>query len=63
MPTVHVYMIEGRTPAQKESMIRQVTDAVANSLDAPPANVRVIISDIPKGDYGIGGETAERLGR
>mgnify|MGYP000882305671 CR=1 FL=1 len=63
MPTVHVYMIAGRTPNQKESLIRQVTDAVADSLQAPPANVRVIISEIPKSDYGIGGETAERLGR
>ncbi|WP_242495664.1 tautomerase family protein [Salinicola tamaricis] len=36
---------------------------MADSLQAPPANVRVIISEIPKSDYGIGGETAERLGR
>lgn len=63
MPTVHVYMIAGRTPSQKESLIHKVTDAVVESLEAPTASVRVIISEIPKSDYGIGGETAERLGR
>ncbi|CEP33804.1 MULTISPECIES: 2-hydroxymuconate tautomerase [Halomonadaceae] len=63
MPTVHVYMMEGRRQAQKESLIRKVTDAVVSSVDAPEANVRVIISEIPKSDYGIAGTTGEKLGR
>ena len=63
MPTVHVYMMSGRTHGQKELLIRKVTDAVVTSLDAPEANVRVIISEIPKSDYGIAGLTGEQLGR
>ncbi|MGM0858334.1 MAG: 2-hydroxymuconate tautomerase [Pseudomonadota bacterium] len=63
MPTVHVYMMSGRTQTQKETLIRQVTDAVMTSVDAPEENVRVIISEVPKGDYGIGGTTGEKLGR
>ncbi|MBB3139589.1 4-oxalocrotonate tautomerase [Halomonas organivorans] len=63
MPTVHVYMMSGRTQPQKETLIREVTNAVMTSVDAPEKNVRVIISEIPKGDYGIGGTTGEKLGR
>ncbi|MCE8035445.1 MAG: 2-hydroxymuconate tautomerase family protein [Halomonas sp.] len=63
MPTVHVYMMAGRSQDQKESLIRKVTDAIAESIDAPEANVRVIISEIPKSDYGIAGTTGEKLGR
>lgn len=63
MPIVHVYMMSGRTQTQKEILVRQVTDAVMTSVDAPEENVRVIISEIPKSDYGIGGTTGEKLGR
>ncbi|MCE8022099.1 2-hydroxymuconate tautomerase family protein [Halomonas sp. MCCC 1A11036] len=63
MPTVHVYMMSGRSQTQKETLIRRVTDAVMASVDAPEENVRVIISEIPKGDYGIAGTTGEKLGR
>lgn len=63
MPTVHVYMMAGRTQTQKEVLIREVTDAVVTSVNAPDENVRVIISEIPKSDYGIGGTTGEKLRR
>lgn len=63
MPTVHVYMMSGRTQPQKEDLIRKVTDVVVTTVDASEENVRVIISEIPKSDYGIGGITGEKLGR
>ncbi|WP_193091792.1 2-hydroxymuconate tautomerase [Halomonas colorata] len=63
MPTVHVYMMSGRTQQQKEALISEVTDAVVSSVSAPKENVRVIISEVPKSEYGIGGITAEKLGR
>jgi 4-oxalocrotonate tautomerase len=63
MPTVHVYMMSGRTAQQKEALISEVTDAVVSSLSAPKENVRVIISEVPKSEYGIGGVTGEKLGR
>lgn len=63
MPTVHVYMMSGRTSQQKEALISEVTDAVVSSISAPKDNVRVIISEVPKNEYGIGGVTGEKLGR
>ncbi len=63
MPIVQVNMMAGRTDQQKESMIRKVTDAVMDAVSAPEQNVTVLINEIPKSEFGIGGQTAEKLGR
>lgn len=63
MPIVQVNMIEGRTDEQKEKLIVEVTKAVVTALDAPQESVRVMISEYPKTQFGIGGKTAKQLGR
>lgn len=63
MPIVQVNMMAGRTDQQKEAMIRKVTDAVMDAVSAPEQNVTVLINEIPKSEFGIGGQTAEKLGR
>ncbi|PTU78714.1 2-hydroxymuconate tautomerase [Pseudomonas indoloxydans] len=63
MPIAQLYIIEGRTDEQKETLIRQVSEAMANSLDAPLERVRVIITEMPKNHFGIGGEPASKLRR
>jgi 4-oxalocrotonate tautomerase len=44
-------------------VIEQVTDALCSALDAKREAVRVMILDVPKGQWGIGGKTAKDLGR
>ncbi|MFY1052197.1 2-hydroxymuconate tautomerase [Ectopseudomonas khazarica] len=61
MPIAQLYIIEGRTDEQKETLIRQVSEAMANSLDAPLERVRVIITEMPKNHFGIGGEPASKV--
>ncbi|ERU68929.1 4-oxalocrotonate tautomerase family protein [Pseudomonas aeruginosa] len=63
MPIAQLYIIEGRTDEQKETLIRQVSEAMANSLDAPLERVRVIITEMPKNHFGIGGEPASKVRR
>lgn len=63
MPFAQIYMLEGRTEAQKKAVIEKVTQALVEALDAPPANVRVWIHDMPKENWGIAGQTAKELGR
>lgn len=63
MPIAQIQMMEGRTQAQKDQLIRKVTDAIMDSLDAPEENVRVLIQEIPKPHFGIGGKSADKLGR
>lgn len=63
MPIIQVNMLEGRSDAQKESLIAALTDAAVQSLDAPQESVRVMINEMPKQHFGIGGQSAKKLGR
>lgn len=63
MPVMQIYLIEGRTQAQKEAFIAEVTQAAVDTLGVETASVRVMFLDVPKTDYAIGGKTAQALGR
>ena len=63
MPIAQINIIEGRTDEQKEMLIREVSDAISHSLGAPLESVRVIINEMPKQHFGIGGTSAKVLGR
>ncbi|AXI08122.1 4-oxalocrotonate tautomerase [Oceanobacillus zhaokaii] len=63
MPLVNIQIMEGRTPDKIEALLRNVTNAVSESLDAPKENVRVIVTEVPKTHWAIGGTSAKELGR
>ena len=63
MPIVSINIIEGRSDEQKERMIDAVSDALASSLDAPKESVRIMINEMPKQHFGIGGQSAKQLGK
>lgn len=63
MPFAQIYLIEGRTTEQKRAVIEKVTAALCEAVDAPKQNVRVLIIDVPKDSWGIGGTSAQDLGR
>lgn len=63
MPLVNIQLMEGRPQEKIDLLIKNVTDTVSESLDAPKENVRVIVTEIPKTHWGIGGKSAADLGR
>jgi 4-oxalocrotonate tautomerase len=63
MPIATINILEGRTDEQKTLLIRKVTEAICESVDSPIEGVRVIINEMPKTQFGIGGKTAKELGR
>ncbi|MFO7527836.1 MAG: 4-oxalocrotonate tautomerase [Marinobacter sp.] len=63
MPVAQINILEGRTDEQKEMLISEVTDAISRSLGAPVENVRIIITEMPKQHFGIGGQSVKKLGR
>ncbi len=63
MPLLLVKLLEGRPPEKIEAMIEAVTDAVASTLGAPKDTVRVVVEEVPKTHWGIGGKSARALGR
>jgi 4-oxalocrotonate tautomerase len=63
MPFAQIFMIEGRTEAQKRAVIEKVSAALVEATGTPIANVRVWIQDVPKENWGIAGVSAKDLGR
>ncbi|MGB5792868.1 2-hydroxymuconate tautomerase [Poseidonibacter sp.] len=63
MPIATINIIEGRSHEQKEKLIVKVTQAIHEAIDAPEANVRVIINEMPKQHFGIGGQSVKKMGR
>ncbi|QFI53852.1 2-hydroxymuconate tautomerase [Aeromonas simiae] len=63
MPIVEVSMMEGRSDEQKEAVISEITQALARAIGAPQESVRVLIYELPKQHFGIGGQSAKRRGR
>ncbi|WP_067726820.1 4-oxalocrotonate tautomerase [Oceanobacillus damuensis] len=63
MPLVNIQIMEGRSPEKIETLMKNVTETVSESLDAPKENIRVIVSEVPKTNWAIGGTSAKKLGR
>jgi len=63
MPIIEVNLFEGRSVDQKRQLIAAMTDAVVESIAVPRENVRIILRELDKDDFGIGGKTATDIGR
>jgi len=60
MPLVEITLWPGRSPEAKEQMIREVTEAVSRSSGAPTDAVEVVIREVPKTDWGLGGQPCSK---
>ena len=56
MPFVEVNLWPGRDDATKANLIREVTEAVSRTTGASPEVVEVIIREVPKANWGMGGK-------
>ncbi len=63
MPFAQIHMMEGRSDEQKRAVIEKVTAALVEAIGAPIETVRVLITEVPKTQWGIGGKSAKDLGR
>ncbi|ALU77942.1 4-oxalocrotonate tautomerase [Listeria monocytogenes] len=55
MPFVTIQFLEGRTDDQKKALVSEVTEIVSKNLKAPKENIHVILEEMKKTDYGVGG--------
>jgi 4-oxalocrotonate tautomerase len=63
MPIANIQILQGRGPDMKASLIRAVTDAIADTLKVKSESIRVILHEVPAEHWGIGGVSAKELGR
>jgi 4-oxalocrotonate tautomerase len=57
MPSIHVYIWPGRSKDAKAQIIKGITN-VFTDLKIPANAVEVIIHEVPKENWGSGGEQA-----
>jgi 4-oxalocrotonate tautomerase len=55
MPTVHVYMLK-RGLKERRAVARAVSGAVASTLKIPLENVCVVLNEVTKEHYAVGGK-------
>mgnify|MGYP001562827667 CR=1 FL=1 len=58
MPLIRVEMWEGRNPDLKRKLVKELTKVIVGILGCHEQAVTVVINDIPKHNWGIGGELA-----
>ena len=55
MAIVTITIIEGRSLGTKRQLAARLTDAVVETLNAEPRQVRVVINEVPEGNYAVAG--------
>ncbi|MCG2635471.1 MAG: 4-oxalocrotonate tautomerase family protein [Gammaproteobacteria bacterium] len=63
MPFLQVHILEGRDEALRARLIEALTNTVCDVLGSPKEAVRIVIDEVPKENWGIGGQSAKALGR
>ncbi len=63
MLVLKVTMVEGRTPEQKATLIRRLAEAAARHFDVPIDEVRTIIYEVSRNEWGVGTVTLEERDR
>lgn len=56
MPTLEVYLPHGHTDERKATLIRELTLGTVDAIGAPSESVRVLLSELPASDIGLGGK-------
>ena len=56
MPIVQIDFVAGRTTEQKRNMVKNVTEAISTSIGCSESAVTVILRELPKESFGIGGK-------
>jgi 4-oxalocrotonate tautomerase len=54
MPVVQITIVEGRSTEDVENCIRNVAQAVHESLKAPIESVRVMVYEVPPNRFSVG---------
>lgn len=58
MPTLEVYLPAGHSDECKASLIAGLTQSTVEAIGAPADSVRILLSELPAGHYGIDGKSA-----
>lgn len=55
MPMIHIHLVEGREPAQKAQLSKEVTDVAQRVLGVAAERVHVLVHEYESENWTIGG--------
>jgi len=55
MPIIRVEMFAGRSRDQKRALVKELTDAFVRTCGGKPEGLQIVIQDVAKEDWGVGG--------
>jgi 4-oxalocrotonate tautomerase len=61
MPMIHVEMLEGRSAAQKEELVKVLSEDMARISGVSVDDVWVVINEVSRERWGIGGKLASNI--
>ncbi len=61
MPMIRVQMFPGRTASQKEELVKEVTDAIVRTCNAKQEEVWIIIEEVEREHWALGGTMYSHL--
>lgn len=61
LPIVNIQIMQGRPESKIKELISGITDTVVEKLDVPKERVRVIVTEVPKTHWGIGGTSVSDM--
>jgi 4-oxalocrotonate tautomerase len=56
MPIIRIEMLAGRTVEQKRELVEVLTRETARIAGSSPASIFVVIEDVAKENWGVGGK-------
>jgi 4-oxalocrotonate tautomerase len=60
MPFITITLFEGRTPAQKRALAKEITDVMVRVAKTTPDAVDIVFVDVKKSDWAHGGELYDK---
>jgi 4-oxalocrotonate tautomerase family enzyme len=61
MPIINIQIMQGHTATQKTALLKNMTQAVVESISAPLASVRVVIQEVPHENVIVAGELGKEM--
>ncbi len=61
MPIVRIELLEGRSIEQKEAMVKAITEVIVKIAKVSKEHVWVIIEDIKKDNWSVGGKLFSKM--
>jgi 4-oxalocrotonate tautomerase len=59
VPIAYLHILEGRSPEVKEELVKSLTQSICECLKTNPEQVRILINEVPKGNWAVGGTLKE----